>query len=195
MAVTNGQNTGRMNAADWFKDVPWFNLPPTMSGQLIMEPMRPALRLLGGSSSSGKPSKLAALAAARKKKEAEQNLGQTSAAPKENVLPSSAVSLLDLLGSRNDVGGQGSRIPVSAVHSSAGSQQAPRAYPVRRKKSPSPPPAKPKHPPRQSKKLRSRLSSQKCNSGQLHPSLPRPCVVHLTLVLIPLRLPPSPKTY
>ena len=76
-----------MAAADWFKDVPWFNIPPEREGVILAEPVYPPLRLLGG---SAKPSKLAALAAARKKKETDLKNTNTPA------VDDKPLSLLDL---------------------------------------------------------------------------------------------------
>lgn len=47
-----------------FNDIPWLRVPPERRGDITVIPCLPQGRLLGG---SGKPSKLAALAAARKK--------------------------------------------------------------------------------------------------------------------------------
>lgn len=52
------------SALEFFEDTPWFNVPQERLGHIVIESMRPRGRLLGG---SGKPSKLAALAAARRK--------------------------------------------------------------------------------------------------------------------------------
>jgi len=89
-----------------------------MLGQSILEPVRAPLQLLGGSS-TGKPSKLAALAAARKRKATEEASGENTG----------AVSLLDQLVTRS---GQAKDVP---------SQPPPsRTYPIRKRKSPSPVP-------------------------------------------------------
>lgn len=95
-----------------------------------MEPLYPPLRLLGGSAPGGKPSKLAALAAARKKKEAEQKAGGQGK-------PVGAASLLDRLSTK-------AVHPVSSQPGPSSGHEneplAPRAYPIRKRKSPSPPP-------------------------------------------------------
>lgn len=59
------------SARDFFKDSPWLNVPPHRKADILIEPLYPRFGLLGGSSAEkpGKMSKLAALAAARKKKE------------------------------------------------------------------------------------------------------------------------------
>ncbi|KAI9842889.1 MAG: Hsp70 suppressor, GTPase facilitates ribosomal subunit dissociation, partial [Thelocarpon superellum] len=74
------------SAADFFQDSPWFNIPLACRGELISEPLCPHGGLLGGSSSgskSTKPSKLAALAEARKKKDEEKK----TRVDKENAPP------------------------------------------------------------------------------------------------------------
>jgi elongation factor 1 alpha-like protein len=57
----------------FFHDMPWLNVPNNRR-TVFIEPARPCGGLLGGSSSSGKMSKLQALAAARKKKAEDQKL-------------------------------------------------------------------------------------------------------------------------
>ena len=61
----------RFSAAEFFKDSPWLHIPEDRRGEILIEPLYPRGGLLGGSSSVGGPkvSKLAALAAARKKRE------------------------------------------------------------------------------------------------------------------------------
>lgn len=119
-------NTHRhMSAADYFRDVPWFNLPPEKSGIILAEPLYPPLRLLGG---SGKPSKLAALAAARKKKEADQKASLDQAP--------GTVSLLDRLSTKSNQSQQSKQ----QEHAPELEQSAQRAYPFRKRKSSSPPP-------------------------------------------------------
>ena len=57
---------------EFFKDSPWLNVPEKRRAQIIIEPLYPRGRLLGGSpAGQDRPpqSKLAALAAARRKKE------------------------------------------------------------------------------------------------------------------------------
>ncbi|KAI9805964.1 MAG: hypothetical protein M1825_000578 [Sarcosagium campestre] len=61
-----------LSASDYFKGIPWLGLPDSMKGEVIIEPLLPRGGLLGGSSASsgqGKSSKLAALAAARRKRD------------------------------------------------------------------------------------------------------------------------------
>ncbi|EGD86781.2 translation elongation factor Tu [Trichophyton rubrum MR1459] len=94
---------------DFFKDSPWLNIPPHRQAEILIEPLYPRLGLLGGSSSEkpGKMSKLAALAAARKKKEAErqkaQEQGEAGGSAEETNKP---LSLRDRL-----AGGGKSRTP------------------------------------------------------------------------------------
>lgn len=69
------------SAADFFRDSPWLNVPLHRKADIMVEPLYPHHRLLGGNPENGngpKTSKLAALAAARKKKEKEA----AEAAPK-----------------------------------------------------------------------------------------------------------------
>ena len=92
---------------------------------------RPRGLLLGGSAPATKPSKLAALAAARKKKETEQKVA-TQTADKGHT---SAVSLLDRL-TRKESGAEetrkGNKPPTEVPAAST------RTYALRRKRSPSP---------------------------------------------------------
>ncbi|GAD96109.1 elongation factor Tu GTP binding domain protein [Paecilomyces variotii No. 5] len=63
--------SAHLSAAEFFRDSPWLNIPPHRKADILVEPLYPRLGLLGGApESGGKMSKLAALAAARKKKEA-----------------------------------------------------------------------------------------------------------------------------
>ncbi|KAL9034795.1 MAG: hypothetical protein Q9214_006884, partial [Letrouitia sp. 1 TL-2023] len=66
--------TGSITAKGFFHDSPWLDIPHERRGEILIEPLYPQGRLLGGSSSPGEPkvSKLAALAAARRSKENEQ---------------------------------------------------------------------------------------------------------------------------
>ncbi|OAX78671.1 translation elongation factor Tu [Emergomyces africanus] len=60
------------SAADFFKDSPWLNVPASRKADILIEPLYPPLGLLGGAPEpSGKVSKLAALAA-RKRKDGER---------------------------------------------------------------------------------------------------------------------------
>ncbi len=83
--------SARISAAEFFKDCPWFNVPKSRQGEILVEPLYPRGGLLGGSSSqaNGRPSKLAVLAAARRQKE--------NTKPSEGNMNSS-VALLDKLG-------------------------------------------------------------------------------------------------
>lgn len=80
-------------AADFFKDSPWLDIPKERRGEILIEPLYPQGGLLGGSSSqgTGKISKLAALAAARKKKEQGKSQDVSSGAS------NTSVALLDRL--------------------------------------------------------------------------------------------------
>ncbi|KAI1429873.1 hypothetical protein F5Y12DRAFT_709877 [Xylaria sp. FL1777] len=62
-----------LSMVDFFHDMPWLNIPNDRR-TVFLKPSRPIGGLLGGSSSSGKMSKLQALAAARKKKAEERKL-------------------------------------------------------------------------------------------------------------------------
>ncbi|KAK6005176.1 hypothetical protein QM012_007955 [Aureobasidium pullulans] len=118
------------NPADLFNGIPWFNVPEERVGCIVSEQVRPPLRLLGG---TGKPSKLAALAAARKKKEAEQKAAQEGG---QSEKPSGVASLMDRLGTR-------SAQPISQENTKPGDvnqQPETRTFPIRKRKSPSPPP-------------------------------------------------------
>ncbi|KAJ5776521.1 uncharacterized protein N7511_001532 [Penicillium nucicola] len=65
--------TAHFSAADFFCDSPWLNVPSHRKAEILVEPLYPRLGLLGGAPENvGKVSKLAALAAARKKKEGEK---------------------------------------------------------------------------------------------------------------------------
>ncbi|CAG8892494.1 unnamed protein product [Penicillium egyptiacum] len=74
-------STAHFSAADFFRDCPWLSVPSHRKTDILIEPLYPRLGLLGGApENGGKLSKLAALAAARKKKEGEKapSLPETS---------------------------------------------------------------------------------------------------------------------
>lgn len=117
--------------ADFFKDAPWCNIPLDRRGEILIEPLHPPGRLLGGSSSpgSGKVSKLAALAAARRTK--------GNARPESSGVTSS-VALLDKLESRNPKGSSDelktaaeASISIPQNPTKATKQKASREYPIR----------------------------------------------------------------
>lgn len=113
-----------VNGEDWFKGTPWTNLPADVISQLVpAEPPRPRVKLLGGSS------KLAKLAEERRKKAA-----TTQPAP---PVPLDSVSSLDRLSKSKDA--KENRQPST--------QAEPKKYPIRRKRSPTPPPREPTPPP------------------------------------------------
>lgn len=67
--VDPAPQTAHFSAADFFRDTPWLNVPADRKANILIEPLYPRLGLLGGNpeAGGGKVSKLAALAAARKK--------------------------------------------------------------------------------------------------------------------------------
>jgi elongation factor 1 alpha-like protein len=94
------------SASEFFQDSPWLSIPPHRRGEIVIEPLYPRGGLLGGSSSStgaatpnpkgGKMSKLAALAAARKKEHGKASGDSESAGQPQ----SSAINLLSKLGQK-----------------------------------------------------------------------------------------------
>ncbi|PGH09183.1 translation elongation factor Tu [Blastomyces parvus] len=89
------------SAADFFKDSPWLNIPAHRKADILVEPLYPRLGLLGGAQeTSGKVSKLAALAARKRKdnekKAAAEVVGEASSAVSDDQRKSH-VSLLDRL--------------------------------------------------------------------------------------------------
>jgi len=106
MTSHSEQCNSHLPAAEFFKDIPWLSVPVERRGNILVEPLYPRGRLLGGSANvAGKPSKLAALAAARKKVQRdEKSLGGT---PQSNLKSgakeqSSSIVLLDKLSLRNE---------------------------------------------------------------------------------------------
>lgn len=83
---------------DFFSDTPWLKVAPERLSTMKLVSTSPRGGLLGG---SGKPSKLAALAAARRKREEEN---QALANKNENLAPDRTISLLDQLGNNNGKG-------------------------------------------------------------------------------------------
>lgn len=126
--------------ADVFEDTPWLGVPSHRHSNILIEPIYPRGGLLGGSS---KPSKLAALAAARKKKAEEDKRIHSQPVPSSDQdLKQSerTVSLLDRLKAK---GKESEPSGSAAVDSTSGGvvlqpQDRNRAYPIRSKKDPSP---------------------------------------------------------
>lgn len=81
------------SAKDFFQDCPWLNIPLQRQGEILIEPLHPRGGLRGGNPSDAAPkvSKLAALAATRKRKENEKGGFDSS----KSI--STSVSLLDKL--------------------------------------------------------------------------------------------------
>ncbi|KAL8782750.1 MAG: hypothetical protein Q9213_005128 [Squamulea squamosa] len=78
---------------DFFVEAPWLQIPPGRRGEILIEPLHPRGGLRGGSPGAGdtKISKLAALAAARKKK------GNERCASSEPQAPNASVAMLEQL--------------------------------------------------------------------------------------------------
>lgn len=114
-------------ATDFFSDTPWGNIPIHRRANLYPVSRFPKLGLLGG---SAKPSKLAALAAARKKREEERQV--TAQATQTGR----SIALLDRLGpAKENVISQA--VTPSAKRAST-EQPLPARTPTRPKKEPSP---------------------------------------------------------
>lgn len=136
--------SGHFSPSEFFKDSPWLNIPTHRLGEILIEPLYPRFGLLGGSPSTtqGKVSKLAALAAARKRKESEK------ATDVPSTQQSSSVALLDKLNrkAKTEVTDEPPRSAASAAVTEKFQAKnedevlrRTRKYPVRKKDSPSPP--------------------------------------------------------
>lgn len=124
------------SAADFFRDSPWLEIPKDRRGEILVEPLHPRGGLLGGASIQDGPpkSKLAALAAARKKKE---NLRSEDSKAKSTT---SSVALLDKLGSKSPesyADGIFRRLNIQDTGpNQISSGQTTKKYPTRRRQSP-----------------------------------------------------------
>lgn len=109
------------SARDFFKDSPWLDIPKERRGEILIEPLYPRGGLLGGSSSqgTGKISKLAALAAARKKKD--QGRSQDGSSGASNT----SVALLDRLNGNARSTGETLSRPSSEMQTSEDRKQEP----------------------------------------------------------------------
>ena len=124
--------SAQFSVADFFSDSPWLNIPEDRLGEILIEPLYPRGRLLGGSSiaENAPKSKLAALAAARRKKENQRaEDAQTS---------TSSVALLDKLGGKPrqvkpDSASTSSANPLSMVTGQT-EYERPGSYPKRQSK-------------------------------------------------------------
>lgn len=125
--------TAQFSITDFFSDSPWLNIPEERRGEILIERLYPQGGLLGGSSKpDGAPkSKLAALAAARKKKENQRGDDGQNA--------TSSVALLDKLSGKprqlrpNSASTLASPQPLSAITEQTVSE-APRRYSRRKPK-------------------------------------------------------------
>ncbi|KAI6802018.1 elongation factor EF-1 alpha subunit [Hortaea werneckii] len=116
-----------MSAADWFRDIPWSDVPSEIQGHLEPSlPARPSPKLLGGST------KLAKLAEERRRKAA----SETKEAP--SPASTSALSSLDRLSKPKEV---------SKENETPEPRPEPKKYPIRKKREPTPPPKEPTPPP------------------------------------------------
>ncbi|KAL9535755.1 hypothetical protein SMMN14_01412 [Sphaerulina musiva] len=114
-----------LSAADWFKGTPWTHVPAQDVGLLVpCRPVGPEPRLLGGSS------KLAKLAEERRRKAAAPQQASQAAAI-------DSISGLDRLSKPKDT--KENDLPVA--------REPPKKYPIRRRRSPTPPPREPTPPP------------------------------------------------
>ena len=117
--VAHGNST---SAADWFRDTPWTGVPAEMLSTFVPVQPLPQVKLLGGSS------KLAKLAEERRRKAAAAQNAQSA--------PADSLSSLDRLSISKDV--KENESPVA--------KPEPKKYPMRRKRSPTPPPREPTPP-------------------------------------------------
>ena len=124
-------DSGQFSAAQFFQDSPWLKIPSDRCGEILIEPLYPRLGLLGGASTggAGKPSKLAQLAAARRKKQSE-NL-QPGTDQSENAEKMKNLSLLDKLNYKQPQ----SRESQDGSAPEPLQERTPRGYPKRRKTS------------------------------------------------------------
>ncbi|KAL8909493.1 MAG: hypothetical protein Q9207_000173 [Kuettlingeria erythrocarpa] len=124
--------------AHFFVDAPWLNIPVERQGEILIEPLYPRGGLSGGSSNQGGPkvSKLAALAAARKKKE------NDTEGRMESQQPNSSVALLRKLKNQDPDVESTERKGSNPTQKHAASTEIkeplslkPRKYPTRRRRS------------------------------------------------------------
>ena len=127
----------RFSVTDFFSDSPWLNIPRDRLGEIVVEPLYPRGGLLGGSSKpDGAPkSKLAALAAARKKKPIQRDEDAQNA--------TSSIALLDKLSGKPrqlkpNSASSGNPNPLSVVTEQTVHEQS-RKYPRRKSKEPESP--------------------------------------------------------
>ena len=77
------------SARDFFRDCPWLQVPQHRRADIVVHPIYPQRGLMGGTSTAGGASKLAALAAKRRQKENEkQSAGDVSVKPQDDYAAS-----------------------------------------------------------------------------------------------------------
>lgn len=123
--------------------MPWLNVPRERLSNMVVQPLHARGGLLGGSSgaTSGKPSKLAALAAARKKAQLEKkNMTANDMAPQseESAEQDKTLTMLDRLTVKARAS-EGNQTPSVTSKRKGGSDESPklqdqqRSYPRRKK--------------------------------------------------------------
>lgn len=123
----------QFSVREFFKDSPWLNVPTHRKAEILIEPLYPRLGLLGGApEASGKMSKLAALAAARKKREAQANgPGSQSVSPPSEEEKSRSISLLDRLSAgKPQISPQEPRTPKLSLRKDRSAPSVPLASPT-----------------------------------------------------------------
>ena len=122
--LPSGADLESITFRSFFADSPWLNIPIHRQARISVEPLYPRGGLHGGSSKEApKPSKLAALAAARKKKASES----LTSDPKPSNNP---VALLDKLGKSRIKENNSPRVSVEKV--AADARQTPSILQLRR---------------------------------------------------------------
>ncbi|KAL8757299.1 MAG: hypothetical protein Q9199_002325 [Rusavskia elegans] len=137
----------------FFADAPWRHVPPERQGEILIEPLYPRGGLHGGSPGAGdaKISKLAALAAARKKKENENHISLESQGSIASVAMLERLDTRTLSADASDLKEPASSLPDtrSVAAQSQPTRQGRKYHSKRRDLSPTASPGKetPKEPP------------------------------------------------
>lgn len=106
---------------NFFKDSPWLDIPEDRKGEILIEPLYPPGKLLGGApAQETKVSKLAALTAARKNKGYNKNFDEPSRSVNTSVALLNRLSgNLNTARTNEDIKIQGHKLPVSAATTSS----------------------------------------------------------------------------
>ena len=182
---------GCISSKDFFMDCPWLNLDPSRLGTMIPQRMYPSVGLLGGSStpSSGKPTKLAALAAARRRQADEKASSEDSSETNGTTNLLQKLELEDKA-NRLEFQSEQSAHPATTTSPQSSTYTAARTYRSKKNRDRSPDPSKKLQPGEDSKGVKATGPGEEISPTGM--SLAEPSAFANTLIGMTL---PAPKSF